>query len=389
LAHPKETEAPDPSLVAHGFDPTAAPQDAVRKLGELRGQAGIDDGAVARALGAIVHENAAAMLATMEAGAIGVLRREVRRALFRLHQRGIEPPPKAEERARESASPAGLTAMLSPADREGVRIVWLSHTQMGGRITRLFGLESRDEGLLAAETAELSRREFRSELEQLEHNAGIKMIDADPRLADFILCDAYRRTPEAKRGKVGSFLALRAEITGAPPPTELKHPIYQELATEALQEPSPELLKEKELLEWRLPEAVIRPYVDEINRSEESVIVVSAIQKRERVNEILERALTAILGGESGARIRRTFEDIAYLMLRSGRREPAGWAAAAAVTLRDGGDVKRSTFFQTWLRTQLGALFAEEHERAAEEPRLIMTPAEAMRAQQQQRMRRR
>ncbi len=389
MAHPKETEAPDSTLVARGFDPSAAPEDAARKLGELRGQAGIDDAAIARALGAIAHGDAAAMLATMEAGATGALRREVRRALFRLHQRGIEPPAKAEENAREPARAAGLTAMLSPADREGVRIVWLSHTQMGGRIKRLFALESRDEGLLAAETAELTRREFRSELEQLEQNAGIKMIDADPRLADFILCDAYRRTPDARRGKVGNFLALRAEITGASPPTEFKHPIYDEFAAEKLQEPSPDLIKEREFIEWRLPEAVIKPYVDEINRSEESVIVVSAIQKRERVNEILERALTTILGGESGARIRRTLEDLAYYMLRTGRRQQARWTAAAAATLRDGGDVKRSTFFQAWIRTQLGALFAEEQERAAEEPRLIMTPAEAMRAQQQQRMRRR
>jgi hypothetical protein len=389
LAHPKEIEAPDPALIAHGFDPAAAHDAAVRKLGELRGQSGIDDAAVARALGAIAHGDAAAMLASMEAGATGAFRREVRRALFRLHQRGIEPPAQAEEKTREQARAAGLTAMLSPADREGVRIVWLNHSQMGGRIRRLFGLESRDEGLLAAETAELTRRELKSELEQLERNAGMKMIEADPRLADFILCDAYRRTPEAKRGKVGSFLALRSEITGTPPPAELRHPIYDELAAEALQEPSPDLLKERELLEWRLPDAVIRPYVDEINRSEESVIVVSALQKRERVNEILERALGEILGGESGARIRRTFEDIAYFMLKSGRREQAGWAAAAAAILRDGGDVKRSAFFQTWLRTQLGALFAEEQERAAEEPRLIMTPAEAMRAQQQQRMRRR
>jgi hypothetical protein len=389
LAHPKETEAPDPTLVARGFDPTAAPEDAVHMLGDLRGQEGIDDAAVAHALGAIMHGDAASMLAAMEAGASGALRREVRRALFRLHQRGIEAPAKAEEKSREPASPAGLTAMLSPADREEVRIVWLSHTQMGGRITRLFGLESRGGGLLAAETAELSRREFRSELEQLEQNAGIKMIDADPRLADFILCDAYRRTPEAKRGKVGSFLALRAEITGAPPPTELKHPVYDELAAELLQEPSPDLLKEQEFLDWRLPDGVIRPYIDEINRSEESVIVVSAIQKRERVNEILERALADILSGESGTRIRRTFEDIAYYMLHSGRRQQAGWTAAAAAIIRDGREVKRSAFFQTWLRTRLGAVFAEEQERAAEEPRLIMTPAEAMRAQQQQRMRRR
>jgi hypothetical protein len=52
--------------------------------------------------------------------------------------------------------------------------------------------------------------------------------------------------------------------------------------------------------------------------------------------------------------------------------------------LRDGADVSRIAFFQALIRAQLGAVFAEEQERARDEPRLIMTPAEAMRAQQQQ-----
>ncbi len=50
----------------------------------------------------------------------------------------------------------------------------------------------------------------------------------------------------------------------------------------------------------------------------------------------------------------------------------------------DGAVASRSPFFQALIRAQLGAVFAEEQEREREEPRLIMTPAEAMRAQQQQ-----
>ena len=51
--------------------------------------------------------------------------------------------------------------------------------------------------------------------------------------------------------------------------------MYAELAAEAAAEPSVELLKEPELLEWRLPDALLKPYVDEISQAGESVIVLS------------------------------------------------------------------------------------------------------------------
>jgi hypothetical protein len=57
--------------------------------------------------------------------------------------------------------------------------------------------------------------------------------------------------------------------------------------------------------------------------------------------------------------------------------------------LRDGADLKRSPFFQAFMRAQLGALIAEEEQHQREEPRLIMTPAEAIRAQQTARERQR
>ena len=40
----------------------------------------------------------------------------------------------------------------------------------------------------------LNRRELKTQQEELEQQAGVKLIEIDPRLADFILCDAYRRT---------------------------------------------------------------------------------------------------------------------------------------------------------------------------------------------------
>jgi len=382
LSHSRQIDPDDAKLVEAGFDSALAPSEAIAILRELSARPDISSAAIARALGAVNDAGAAAMLAEMEVGAAGSLRREIRRALFRLKQHGIEAPATSNPPASVAAPVSDLTAMLSPIDVEGARIVWIIKPRMQGGVLRMWALVSDSDGLVGAQNAGLTRRELKSEREELERRAQMKLVDADWRVADFIACEAYRNTPDARRGQVGNFLALRTQLIAAPPPNELAHPIYQEFAAEIASEPSVELLKEPELLEWRLPDALIKPYVDEISSAGESVIVLSPIHKQERVNAVIDRAAAEILSGENSRRIRRRLEDIAYYMARDKRRTQAGWAASAAARLRDGIDVTKNVFFQSLIRTQLGTLAAAEQQKAAEEPRLIMTPAEAMRARE-------
>jgi hypothetical protein len=384
-----DIEREDASLRAAGFDPAAPPAAALARLGELRGAPGVSANAIARALGAIASADAAAMLAAMEAGASGALRREVRRALFRLRRRGIAPAADDAAAARPPAAPvaataAGLSALFSPVDPDGARIVWLLKERRGGGVARLWGLLADVEGLINVALSELSRRELRSERAEMERRAGVAMVEGDAGLADYVLCEAFRRTPPEKRSQVGNFLTLRTEIVGTPPPLELVHPIYAEMASVLDREPPPDLLKEPEIAGWKFPPDQIKPYFDEIKSIQESVLVLNRAQQEQRINIVVERAAGELLGGEPATAVRRRLEDLAYYMARSGRREAAQWAAAAAARLRDGADPSRVPFFRALVRTQLGAVFAEEQERAREEPRLIMTPAEAMRAQQQQ-----
>ena len=378
-----EVEPDDAKLIAAGFDPATAPAEAIAKLRELRGTPGVADLAIARALSEVADPRAAAMLAEMEAGAAGALRREIRRALYRLRQHGIDAPASAAPVSSTSHDDdSEKSALLSPIDAEGARLVWIVKPRVRGGVMRLWALISEREGLVGAQNTGLSRRELKSEREELERRAQVKLVDADWRVADFIACEAWRVTPESRRGQVGNFLALRAELIASPPPTELAHPVYAELAAEAAEEPSVELLKEPELLEWRLPDALLKPYVDEIARAGESVIVLNPLHKQERVNAVIERAAAELLSGDNGKRVQRRLEDIAYYIARVGRRAQAGWAAAAAARLRDGVDVTKVPFFQAFIRTQLGTVAAAEQEKAENEPRLIMTPAEAMRARE-------
>jgi hypothetical protein len=380
----RETNPDDTKLLEAGFDPAVAPADALAKLRELKDQPRIADTAIARALGQIADPGSAAMLTEMEAGAAGALRREVRRALYRLKQHGVDAPAASATQAASTLHDTDTEkiAMLSPIDSEDARIVWIVKPRVQGGVLRLWVLISESDGLVGAQNTTLSRRELKSERDELERRAQVKLVDADWRVADFIACEAWRNTPESRRGQVGNFLMLRSELIASPPPTELVHPVYAELAAEVAIEPSIELLKEPELLEWRLPDALLKPYVDEIAEAGESVIVLSPVHKQERVNAVIDRATGELLTGDNGRRIQRRFEDIAYYIARLGRRVQAGWAAAAAARIRDGIDVTKVLFLQAFIRTQLGTVAAAEQQKGEEEPRLIMTPAEAMRARE-------
>jgi hypothetical protein len=241
-------------------------------------------------------------------------------------------------------------------------------------------LVSEHEGLISTTLETVTRKELRSDRAEVERRAGIGLIDAGWLLVDFILCEAYRRTSEARRGRVGNFLVLRTEIVSAAPPLEIDHPIYHELAAALAEEPAIELMREPEIAAYRLPAAAIKPYVEEVTSLQQSVIVLNRIQQEERAGLVVERAIGELLAGDIGYMLRRYLEDTAYVFAHTKKPQPAGWTAAAAARLRDGAPIARSRFFQAFMRSQLGTVLADQKEHEREEPRLIMTPAEAMRA---------
>ena len=368
------------------LDPAMGAEQTLASLRELRGRAAATEAAIAHALGLLPIDGAAQLLAEMEAASSGEVRREIRRALFKLRQRGIEPAPRPQSAAQTkplAPSDENMSALMSAIDAEGARIVWIVKARPQGGSSRLWGLTSESEGLVGATLSNLSSRQLREGRKEIEQRAQTVLVEADWRLADFILCEAYRRTPESRRGLVGNFLAIRAEIIATPPATDFQHPIYEALAAEIAAEPSLELLKEPELAGWKLPVEKTKPYVDEVNDIRQSPLVLNRFQQEDRINAIVERAIVDLLSGEAVIVARRRLEDTAYYLARAGRRPAAGWAAAAAARLRDNADLKRIPFFQEFVRANLGAILAEQEEHQRQEPRLIATPAEVMRERQQ------
>jgi hypothetical protein len=390
-------------LKQHGADLASAPETAVARLRQMREKGEISESALIQVLAQTPSGAAAQLLAEIAAGAHGAVRRAAKRALFRLRQRGVTwpTPPLAEQATgSESAAKTGafavtgakifapastiaynaLTALISPFDSTGIRLVWLFKDLSGGGVHRLWGVVSVTRGLVAVMPSRLPRRQLREERASVEQESMLKLVDAEPKLADFILCEAYRRTPQNDRGAVGNFLQLRAEIVAAPVPVEIDHPVYRELAAALDATPSPALLEEPVMAAFAPPQAELRPFAHEIEELRQSPLVLSSAQQQERFALIVDRALEHMLEGERKVLARRYLEDAAYYLARAGRSQAAQWAVAAAKILAAGGDVRRTPFFQRWIQASLSAAAADMAQREAGTPRLILTPAEARRA---------
>jgi hypothetical protein len=376
-------------LRREGIDPAAAPEAAVTRLREMREKGEAPDLALAQALEQVRSDSAVQLLAEIAARTHGAPKRAAKRALFKLRRSGLMHELQAGEvplaagaknlKVESKSVDSALTALLSSFDTDGARIVWLLKDLPQGGVRRLWGVVSQHRGLIALMSGRLSRRQVREERAEVEHESGLQMIEADPRLADFILCEAYRRTAESARAAVGNFLRVRAELINAPVPTEIDHPVYRELAGTLNVMPSPLLLDDPLMTAFAPPRAELQSFANELEDIRQSPLLLSSVQQQERMAQIADRALKHVLEGERRTIVKRYLEDIAYYLVRVGRREPARWAAAAAEMLAHGVDVRRVPFFQRWIQSGLNAALSDMEQREREGPRLILTPAEARR----------
>lgn len=373
-----------PALEGVGLE--GPPEQVVARLAELAERQPRARSAVAQVLGAMPVQQAAELLARMEAGAASAERREIRRALFRLRQKGITPqtPGRAAGAAEgdQPASPAGapVWGFLSARDAQGLCLAWLVRPRPGtGGVRRLAGLCSDREGLIEFVFDESNRRELRELRRDLERRYRVRLVEADWTVCDFILCQAYAMTPAGRLAGRDAFLGRRAEFTDLPLRTTIEHPIYDVLGHDrADAQPSVELFKEPEAEALRSVIGDVEPYVERIEQVVQSRLVVSEFLQQERLEAVLSEVARELLGSKRGLLLRRRLEDLAYYLLRDGRPQPAGWAAAAAWQLKAGIPLEQNNMLRTLIRSEVEAALGRR--RRDQETRLVLTPAQAREA---------
>jgi hypothetical protein len=308
------------------------------------------------------------------------VKKEVRRSLFKLSQKGISA---GEEKRATAPAPAiggapEIEAYMSAVDGSGGRLVWIVKPEPGFGLQILQGMVSDGEGLLRVGGAQVRRKELRKMAQEIKEKHDISMIAIPWEYADEILFNAYDKAKALSRSGLENFHEIRSTITTAKPKAQ-EHPIYQKLKPDGVRdgpwrEQSRRLLDEPELRFWFLEEDWVRPYLAQVEEAKTSRLVLNPMQKEERMGGIVREAVKACCAGEMGAVMARRMEDMALYFHETNREALARLALAVALQIREGDPGPLDVSFLTGLVQKSFSFYLSQERKQDEEPSLILKP---------------
>ena len=342
------------------------------------------DLAIVFLLGRILDPSAGALLASLEESASDKqIKKEIRRSLFKLAQKGVGVPRSQAEPSLRSEPVLRLgpeiEGYLSSVDGAGGRLVWLARPQAGSGIQLLQAMVSDREGLVRVGGALVRRRELRRMAQEIREKHGVTMISIPWQYGDQTLCEAYDKAKALGRRGIEQFPSLRELFTSAKPKPSA-HPIYSRLSPEELRsgpwrELSRRLLEEAEFRLWVLDEDWMRAFLDQVERAQESRLVLNPLQQEERLAGILRDAVRELFVGEKGTILQRRMEDMALYLVETQRAEQAKLALAVGLQFAEGSPGSLDISFLTGLVQKSLAFYrGQSKAKEADEPSLIIKP---------------
>ncbi|MBU6281195.1 hypothetical protein KGQ64_03055 [bacterium] len=366
-------------------DPLAALEQVVRTGSDPALLAATVAWVGAEARGASAGER---LLALEAATADKSTRREIRRALYRLEQRGefrrpdAPPPPSTSELLGPSQDEP--EAWLTEIDPGGTRLLWIAR-RTGDGVASLTAVVNDVTGVQELNLGETRRKAIRDAHRSLVRQTGLALVEAPWRHVDGLLEEALRISPDEKRN--AEVERARRVLLPAGERGEAGRPVDSVVDRAAVERErdallqSPELRREKDGPAWLVPFAWVEASVEKVEAARESLVVVSPAQQEERVRDAFERAIEEVLEApQRRALFARRFAESAWVAARRGRLEKARALDACSLAIEAGLPVAGIPPLADLVRLSLGFALETRARKASEQARssLVVTPAEAM-----------
>ncbi|MBM4263134.1 MAG: hypothetical protein FJ145_17095 [Deltaproteobacteria bacterium] len=355
----------------------------ISQLKQTFGREAATDLAAAYLLGKIADESALAALRELEGAAASKdTKREIKRALFKLAQKGF----KAAEEPAGDSKPAiferslEVEAYMSAVDGGGGRLLWVVKPHAGHGLQVIQAMLHDSQGLLRVGGMHMKRKELRSMMDEIKEQHDVSMIAVPWEYADHVLYEGYERAKARGQSGLENFHELRSMI-GTGKPKEQQHPIYQRMnAADAREggwrETSHRLLGEPELRYWILTDAWMQGFLGQIDEARSSRLVLNPMQKEERLSAIVRDAVKQLCSGDNGAGFARRMEDMALYFHETKRPDQAKLALAVALQVKEGDPGPLDVSFLTGLVQKSFAIFMSQEKAKQEEARdsLLIKP---------------
>jgi hypothetical protein len=310
------------------------------------------------------------------------IKKEVKRALFKLSQRGLVTPSDRTQPSPGAPLFIGapdIEAYMSAVDGSGGRLVWILKPHPNRGLQALQAMVNDRNGLERVGGAQIPRKQLRKMADEIKEQHGVRMIPVPWQYADATVCEAFEIAKGRGRTGIGNFHELRALVTTRKP-EQVDHPIYRKLRSGdpregAWRERSRLLLDEPELRFWILDPDWMQPFIPEIQEAQTSRLVLNPAQKEERLAGIVRNAVKELCSEDKRKIFRRRMEDMALYFSETGRPEQAKLACAVALQIAEGDPGPLDVSFLTGLVQKTFAFYlSQEKAKAEAEPSLIVKP---------------
>jgi hypothetical protein len=359
--------------------------EIVGRLAEQFGKSPDTDFAVVFTLGKIIDPTAVQALAEIDKRASGKeIKREIKRAFFKLSQRGLKIPHEQSSDARPAAplfSPEPkIDAYMSAVDGGGGRLIWIAKPQPNHGLQAIQAMVHDREGLLRMGGTHMRRKELRQMFQEIRERHEVSMIPISWQYADRTIYEGYEKAKARGQTGLENFHELRSMITTGKP-KDAPHPIYEKLDAAqardgAWRERSRRLLDEPELRYWIVTDEWAQAFVAQLQEAQTSRLVLNPLQKEERLNAIVRDAVKTLCSGENGQAFKRRMEDMALYFLETNRPEAARLSLAVALQVGEGDPGPLDVSFLTGLTQKSFAFFMSQEKAKKEEEQssLIIKP---------------
>jgi hypothetical protein len=331
------------------------------------------------ALGDLPSESVAALLVELESRpGTRPLRKEIRRALYRLRQQGVSTPAARDAEPPAPAPAAASEGFVTHHDGRGDRVLWIVRALPAGGSLLIAAQANEPGGLRDVRAVTTARKRVRAARRQLEEEATLRLVPADWRTVDALLVEAHERAGGGERAR--DYLRLRAQVTADSPrppaePVSSRAPVPGPDEAPVLAADSAVLLEEPELRTWWAEPEAVAPFVDEMAAMAQSPLVVSRAASEDRYRDLFARAGAVFF---PPAVLARRLEGVAYVLAETGRVARARAALAVARLLRERPEAAiELPLVRALVERALGARLAENQ--GDRKDALVMTPAEFLR----------
>lgn len=268
------------------------------------------------------------------------VQKALRRAVFRLKQRGITlPDSEPDEAPAFAVAKEEPSAYVGPIDGSGSRPLLIVLPRGASGVDLAMGAVSDEQGFIEFIYGRYSKKRV-NEVKDLFFSKVPHMVETTLSHAARVLEHAYRKEEGKPGPATGEYLRLRPWLIGN---VEIRDrlvvadyiPLDSVTADMLTPTQIEKLLQHKLMISWVLDPEKLSPLSEAIASAQESPIFISEGQRREHMSKIKEEGIIKLFGEKERMVFRMRLEEMAYVFFKMGEETLARLCLAAALSLEE------------------------------------------------------